>query len=304
MGAVGRAGRQALALALTPIALAVSRSNNPDALLVLCCVAAAWAGQRAMDGHGLRWMMVAGLFGGLAFLAKLLVVGAVLPAVWLAYLIGAPRPVVTKRLLHCLAGLLVFVAVCGIWIGAVDLVPLSHRPWIGGSTDGSALNLVFGYNGLARISRGSGAGQVGKVTQSGLFTNSHGVNEFGGAPGIGRLFNRGLGDQAMWLTPIALMALLGAIAMALRRRRRDAQLGSAVLWGGWAVTTYATLAFASGTFHNYYVALLSPGGAPHWWASGCGSCSTATGWAVPSPPSHGRRIGGGGGAARPGRCLG
>jgi 4-amino-4-deoxy-L-arabinose transferase-like glycosyltransferase len=31
-----------LALALTPIAVAISRHNNPDALLVLCSVAALW----------------------------------------------------------------------------------------------------------------------------------------------------------------------------------------------------------------------------------------------------------------------
>src|SRR5689334_18091155 len=32
-----------LVLALTPITVAISRHNNPDALLVLCCTAALWA---------------------------------------------------------------------------------------------------------------------------------------------------------------------------------------------------------------------------------------------------------------------
>src|SRR3954465_13660047 len=40
----GRAGAFAAgaALALTPITVAISRHNNPDALLILCCVAALW----------------------------------------------------------------------------------------------------------------------------------------------------------------------------------------------------------------------------------------------------------------------
>ena len=43
-----------LALALTPIAVAVSRHNNPDALLVLCCVAALWCAVRALEAGAAR----------------------------------------------------------------------------------------------------------------------------------------------------------------------------------------------------------------------------------------------------------
>ena len=47
----GRSGGFAagLALALTPITVAISRHNNPDALLVLCCVAALWFTVRALE---------------------------------------------------------------------------------------------------------------------------------------------------------------------------------------------------------------------------------------------------------------
>ncbi len=38
-----------LALAVTPITVAISRHNNPDALLVLCCVAALWCTVRALE---------------------------------------------------------------------------------------------------------------------------------------------------------------------------------------------------------------------------------------------------------------
>src|SRR5688500_13082609 len=48
-----RFGRRAgfvagLALALTPITVAISRHNNPDALLILCCTGALWALVRAL----------------------------------------------------------------------------------------------------------------------------------------------------------------------------------------------------------------------------------------------------------------
>src|SRR5207247_7975042 len=38
-----------LVLATTPITVAVSRHNNPDALLVLCCTAAVWCLVRALE---------------------------------------------------------------------------------------------------------------------------------------------------------------------------------------------------------------------------------------------------------------
>jgi 4-amino-4-deoxy-L-arabinose transferase-like glycosyltransferase len=38
-----------LALATTPVVVAVSRHNNPDELLVMCCVAALWFAVRGLD---------------------------------------------------------------------------------------------------------------------------------------------------------------------------------------------------------------------------------------------------------------
>ncbi len=52
-----------LVLALTPIAVAISRHNNPDALLVLCCTAAVWCLIRALDDGRTRWLVLAGVGG-------------------------------------------------------------------------------------------------------------------------------------------------------------------------------------------------------------------------------------------------
>jgi len=60
-----------LTLAVTPITVAISRHNNPDALLVLCVVAALWALDRGLRrGGSVKWLMAAGAFVGLGFETK------------------------------------------------------------------------------------------------------------------------------------------------------------------------------------------------------------------------------------------
>ena len=50
-------------LALTPIAVAVSRHNNPDALLVLCWVGRAVGLVRALEDGRTRWLVLAARVG-------------------------------------------------------------------------------------------------------------------------------------------------------------------------------------------------------------------------------------------------
>src|SRR5262249_55616226 len=54
-------------LALTPITVAISRHNNPDALLVLCVTAAVWACSRGLQSGSTRWLVWAGVLVGLGF---------------------------------------------------------------------------------------------------------------------------------------------------------------------------------------------------------------------------------------------
>ena len=248
------------ALAFTPMVLAVSRSNNPDITLVLCLVLAAWATQRGIEDARMRWILLAGVACGIGFMTKLLAAGLVMPGLWAAYLLCSPGRF-RDRLLRCVAGAVAFFAVAVAWVAAVDLRPLADRPWIGGSSDGTARDLVFGYNGFGRVvgaSDSSGGFQVGGGGGFGRPGGVAGIDQFGGATGIGRLFNVGMGDQVMWLVPISIVAAISGVVGAIRRRRRDARLGSVVMWTGWALVVYFLFAFAEGTFHNYYVSLLAP----------------------------------------------
>ncbi len=88
--------------ALTPVAALMFRFNNPDALLVLCLVASAYAMTRALEHGRLRWLVAAGVLVGLAFLAKELQALLVLPGFGLVYLIAGP-PQLARRVGHVLA---------------------------------------------------------------------------------------------------------------------------------------------------------------------------------------------------------
>src|SRR3954462_1365008 len=80
-----------LVLALTPMTVAISRHNNPDALLVLLCVAAVWCLVRALDDGRTRWLVLAGVCVGLGFETKMAVALMVVPGIALAWLWVAPR---------------------------------------------------------------------------------------------------------------------------------------------------------------------------------------------------------------------
>ena len=49
-----------LVLALTPVTVAISRHNNPDALLVLCVTAALWFLVRGLEDGRTRWLVLGG----------------------------------------------------------------------------------------------------------------------------------------------------------------------------------------------------------------------------------------------------
>src|SRR4051812_8626138 len=72
-------GVAGLVLALTPMTVAISRHNNPDALLVLCSVAALWFLVRALEDGRTKWLVWAGVCVGLGFGRKMLGGLVVLP---------------------------------------------------------------------------------------------------------------------------------------------------------------------------------------------------------------------------------
>jgi 4-amino-4-deoxy-L-arabinose transferase-like glycosyltransferase len=245
----GRAGGfvGGLVLALTPITVAVSRHNNPDALLVLLCTAALWFTVRAFEDGRTRWIVWAGVMVGLAFETKMLVALVVVPGIVAAWLWVAPRGRLAAARQLLLGGA-AMVVVGGAWPLLMTLTPASDRPWISGTSDNSIWSLIFGYNGLGRVD-GQQGGPAGGGPGGGGF--------FGGSTGVFRLLNSAMGGQAGWLLGVAAVGCLGVV-VASRLRRADARTGWAIAVGGAFFTTAIVFSFAKGIFHPYYVSLLAP----------------------------------------------
>ena len=236
------------AMALTPAAVLIFRFDNPDALMVLLIVVAAYCVIRALEGGRTWWLVGAGVAFGFGFLTKSGEALLNVPALALAYLVAAPVPV-WRRVWQLLAAGLAIVVSAGWWIAAVLLTPAADRPYIGGSTDNSPLELAFGYNGLGRL-----LGGEGNMSGGGGASGSG----FGGTPGLQRLFSGEFGLEIAWLLPAAVVLLAGAIWVTWRGRRTDLARASLIVFGGWLVSTGVTFAYMKGTIHPYYTVALAP----------------------------------------------
>jgi 4-amino-4-deoxy-L-arabinose transferase-like glycosyltransferase len=78
-----------------------------------------------------------------------------------------------------------------------------------------------------------------------------------GQAGILRLFNEGLGGQASWLLPLALIGMIVAACQEKVRLPLTRKQQAVVLWGTWLLTMGVFFSVA-GFFHQYYLATMAP----------------------------------------------
>ncbi len=230
-------------LALTPVATLMFRFNNPDAMLVLVLVVAAYCMTRALEAASTKWLSIAFALVGLGFLTKMMQALLVLPAFGIVYLLAAASPL-RRRLWQLVVATGAFLVAAGWWVAVVELVPASMRPYVGGSTNNSIVNLILGYNGFGRL--------------TGNETGSTGTTGHWGATGLLRLFNTEFGGQASWLLPAALLVLVGGIVLRGRAPRTDRHRSALVLWGLWLIVTALTFSLSQGIIHPYYTVALAP----------------------------------------------
>ncbi|MGV9478697.1 ArnT family glycosyltransferase [Gordonia aichiensis] len=252
------------ALALTPVAALMFRFNNPDAAMVLLMTAAAYCTVRATSRASVRWLVLAGVALGFAFLAKMLEGLMVVPALGAVYLLAAPTTL-RRRMWHLVAAALALVVSAGWFVVLTLLWPASSRPYLAGSTDNNFMNLVLGYNGLDRI---AGHGHTGGDFPAGSAgTADHymhspaagfGGGGFGSTPGIGRLFGGEFGAEISFLLPSALIGLVIVLALRGRAPRTDLVRAGALLFGVWLLLDGIVLSFMSGTVHPYYSLAIAP----------------------------------------------
>ncbi len=248
----------ATALAATPVTILLNRGNISDSLLILLLVLAADATTTAFTTGRLRPLVVAGVWVGLAFQAKMLQAWLVLPALYLAYLLAAPVASLARRLGHVALSALVVLVVSLSWMSAVSLVPAHDRPYVDGSCDNSVFSQVFLYNGLDRLG-GNTLDQPGCSRAPAAVPSSPGVHGAAVAlpRGPGRFLNGILGRDGDWLLVPAVVALLGILVTRRREPRTDPLRGAALLWAAWLFLTWCFFA-SSTSINSYYVAAFAP----------------------------------------------
>ena len=144
------ASAAAAALALLPVDVITSRSDTMDGVMMLLIVLALACFVRATETGATRWLLAGAAALGVAFDVKILESFVALPGLALFALLGFPGPV-GKRVLKLAATAAVYVVVALAWLLATLLVPAHSRPWAIGSTNGSAWNVTFVFNGTDRL---------------------------------------------------------------------------------------------------------------------------------------------------------
>ena len=232
----------AATLAVLPIEVITARSDTMDAVMMLLLVVALWAVVRACGPAEDRtspdrlgptaWLLVAAAALGLAFNVKLLESLVALPGLFLIAWLGLARaegssrsPTRARRAAQIAAAAGVYVVVALSWLSATLLVPAHQRPYAIGSTDGSAWNAAFVFNGSERLT-----GKAVEVAEASTVAPrrvgagrpaSPGTNPIV-PPSPTRLLARSGQLPARWLGWETLAALLLGAAVVLSVYRRGA----------------------------------------------------------------------------------
>lgn len=238
----------AVVMALTPVAALMFRYNNPDALLVLLLCLGADALTVATEKPSLRWLLLAFALVGLGFMTKMLQAYLVVPAMAATFFVAAPTGW-WRRTWHLALGGVALLVSSFWWVMAVMAVPAADRPYIGSSQDNSLWNLIFGYNGLGRLTGNENGSVAG---------GAPGTASRWGLTGLTRLFGSEMGTQISWLLPAALVLLAVVIGVSWRHHRTSVLRASVVLWGGWLLVTGVAFSMGQGIIHPYYNVALAP----------------------------------------------
>ena len=250
----------AAVLAVTPVTVLLGRGNVSDSLLILLLVLAADATTAALLSGSLRQLLLAGVWVGLAFQAKMIQAWLVLPALAAAYLLAAPAVRLRTRWAHVALAGLVTIVVSLLWMSAVSLVPAHDRPYVDGTANDSLYTQVFDYNGLGRLT-GDWATTAGPPSPVIVSAVEHGqpltAPTRAVKPGWDRLLTGLFAADAGWLLPAAIASALAVFLTRRRRDRRDPLRAAVVLWAAWWLVL--AVFFSAGTYLNsYYVAALVP----------------------------------------------
>ncbi|MBA3808901.1 MAG: glycosyltransferase family 39 protein [Solirubrobacterales bacterium] len=140
----------AAAMAVLPVEVITSRSDTMDAVMMALIIVGLLCVVRSVEGGRTGWLLAGAAVLGLAFNVKLLESLVALPGIALLALLGLPGGFRRRARQIALASV-VYVAVALSWLTATQLAPAHDRPWAIGSSNGSAWNAAFVFNGTERL---------------------------------------------------------------------------------------------------------------------------------------------------------
>jgi 4-amino-4-deoxy-L-arabinose transferase-like glycosyltransferase len=260
----------AAALAVLPIEVITARSDTMDAVMMMLLVVALLTVVRASETGHTVWLLAAAAALGLAFNVKLLESLVALPGLLVLVCLGLPHPAESpqpprrgRRTWQLAAATAVYVVIALSWLSATLLFPSHERPYAIGSTNGSAWNAAFVFNGTERLSgKTVEVGQAAPVAQH--RSGASGLAALGSTPiappSPTRLLAGGGQLPAKWLGWEALIALLlGAAVVISVARRGSGRLRRATATGifVWLLTGIALFS-AMARLHPRYVESFTP----------------------------------------------
>jgi 4-amino-4-deoxy-L-arabinose transferase-like glycosyltransferase len=243
----------ALSIALSPVNVAVDRSNNTESCLILVLLAGVWLGMRAAETGRLALLCAAMAAIGIGFNVKMGAALVLAPVLALTFSLARPDAPVTWHLGRQTIAGIVLVAVSLSWAIFFDLTPARDRPYAGSTKHNSMLELALVHNGAARfvaMSRPTANPATTEVRQPVMTDDS--------PTGPLRLLRPRAATQFAWLLPLALAGLVLAWSDAWAPSAQVSRRISAGVWTGWLVMYWIVLSFAGGLIHTYYVAVLGP----------------------------------------------
>ncbi len=251
---VGAGLLAALFLAVTPLSIAVDRSNNTDGCLVLTMLLAAWPLSLAAERGRLGWLLLAAAALGVGFNVKMLAAMVVAPAFIAVYWLGAPLSR-RRRIGHLVAAGLMLGAVSLSWPLLDALTPPDERPYVDSTRDNSVLELAIGHNAMDRFVRPAWRRGGLRAPQAGAGA----ARARGGVPaGPLRLADPRLASQLAWLFPLAVAGVILGLRGPRLTLPLDASRQSVALWGVWVLSCAIVYSAAGGIFQPYYLAPLAP----------------------------------------------
>jgi 4-amino-4-deoxy-L-arabinose transferase-like glycosyltransferase len=230
---------------LTPITSIMFGYNNPDSLLTLFMTASLYTFLRYLGTEQRKWAIGTAVLLSLGFMTKSVQVLPLLLVYGVVLIVTYRKRTFTKiRIKTFLLSAVIFIGMSLWWPLIVSITPAEDRPYIGSTSDNSPWSLIIGYNGIGRLTEPS---------QTETQATSSGV-QFGGQPGVLRLYNEEFGPNIAWLLIFCIPATIGLIRRIHKKAERQL-VGISLLWVG----AYAVL-FSSvqGIIHGYYALILAP----------------------------------------------